>query len=189
MLLLSLIVAAGCQRDADDAAPPGGAPGVESPPQVSGEDPQLMMACDSVEEWVRGAITRPVQRIDGEFSGTARGVQRSGCRITATDTLPADLPKRPLELVWQTLAEHGWDVEPSYIADSPEGSMLGMRRESILCVLQHYWATETDDERAAVPDQPAPYDLSVECFREAPGATATDTARSTVRDSARDTAR
>jgi hypothetical protein len=130
-------------------------------------DPELYATCDTVEEAVRGVVTRGAQRINGRFTGTARGVTRYGCRITAADVLAPDVPQRPLEAVWQGLAARGWTVEQSYVADSPEGSMLGLRSGSRLCVLQHSWQTGSDDERAARPDVAVPYEIAVECFREA----------------------
>lgn len=130
-------------------------------------DPELYATCDSLERSVRGVVTRGAERINGRFTGTARGVTRYGCRIIAADVLAPDAPQRPLEVVWKGLAARGWTVEQAYVADGPEGSMLGLRSGSLLCVLQHSWQTGSDDERAGRPDVAVPYDIAVECFREA----------------------
>jgi hypothetical protein len=131
-------------------------------------DPQLYATCDSLDQRVREVVRRGAERNYGRFTGSARGGIRYGCRITASDTLAPDVPQRPLEVVWQSLAARGWTVDQAYVADSPEGSMLGLRDGSVLCVLQHHWPAASDDERAARPEVPVPYELGVECFREAP---------------------
>lgn len=129
-------------------------------------DPALVQACDSLEQWTRAAATKPVRREDGRFIGV-RGVQRWGCRVVLADTLAPELAERPLDVVQRTLAARGWQHEQDYAADSSEGAMLGMRSGTLVCVLQHYWQSHSDDERAAQPTEPYRYDLELECFREA----------------------
>jgi hypothetical protein len=166
---LALLAAAACEpRPPRDR----GAQGDDTSRADSGRalqlaDPALYATCDTLEQAVRGVVTRGAQRINGRFTGTARGATRYGCRITAADVLAPDAPQRPLEVVWKGLAGRGWTVEQSYVADGPEGSMLGLRSGSRLCVLQHSWQTGSDDERASRPDVAVPYEIAVECFREA----------------------
>jgi hypothetical protein len=165
---LAVVGSTACERGPARGREQGGASrGEEGSRALQLADPELYATCDSLDQWVHAVVPRGAQRTNGRFTGTARGATRFGCRITAADTLAPDLPQRPLELVWQNLAARGWTVEQAYVADSPEGSMLGLRSDTVLCVLQHSWQTASDDERAARPDVPVPYELAVECFREA----------------------
>jgi hypothetical protein len=161
------------RRPGRDRGEAGDAPRSDNGRALQLADPQLFATCDSLAQWVRAVVPRGAQRSYGRFTGSTRGFTRYGCRITAADTLAPDVPQRPLEVVWQSLAARGWTVDQAYVADSPEGSMLGLRSGSVLCVLQHHWPAASDDERAVRPEVPVPYELGVECFREArqPGPT------------------
>lgn len=126
-----------------------------------------MAACDSIHAWIRGTIPSPVTRTDGRYTGSARGATRYGCQIAAADTLQPEVRQRPFDVVRDALVRQGWTEELTYVADGPEGSMVGLRDDSRVCVLEQYWESGSDDERAVVPHSPIPYDLKVECFREA----------------------
>jgi hypothetical protein len=163
-----VIVASGMACDRG-AAPEDAAPGDEtSLPEAGQLDAELNLTCDSLANWVNRAMKRGSTRHDGRYISGTRGVPRFGCRIVAADTIAPDVPQRPLELVWQSLAARGWTVDQAYVADEPEGSMLGLRSGTQLCVLTHSWQTRSDDERATRPEEAVPYEVSVECFREAP---------------------
>jgi hypothetical protein len=168
-LAVAVLTTAACERrDARDRAGQGDdSSRADTGRALQLADPELYATCDSLEQSVRAVVTRGAERTNGRFTGAARGATRYGCRITAADVLSPDAPQRPLEAVWQGLAARGWTVEQAYVADGPEGSMLGLRSGSLLCVLQHSWQTGSDDERAARPDVDVPYEIAVECFREA----------------------
>ena len=163
----ALVLLLACNRDAPDGSGgERGAAGTDSGRALQLADPELFAACDTLEQWVDKVLRGEVARSNGRFTGSARGLTRYGCRLTAADTLAPDVP-RPLESVWQALAMRGWTLDNAYMADGPEGSMLGLRSGSLLCVLQHYWEAASDDERATSPDVPFRYDVEVECYREA----------------------
>ena len=134
-----------------------------SPMQVA--DPELVLACDSLQRWT-AALTGQPQRQDGQLTvGNAR-LPRWGCSITAADTL-APAARRPLDSLRSTLVARGWSPEQNYAAESSDGGMVGVRRGTLLCVLQHFWQAHSDDERAAEQTEHYRYDLQIECFREA----------------------
>ena len=54
------------------------------------------------------------------------------------------------------------------MAESSDGAMTGMRSGTLVCVLQHYWQADSDDERVALPTDRYAYNLELECFRDAP---------------------
>lgn len=167
-IVVIALVAAGCDRGgepppvADDAAPAG-----DTSRAIERADPELTAVCDTVGRLLHASMGVQPEATLGRFTGSVRGTARYGCRFAATDTLPPDMP-RPLDRVWQSLAQRGWVMEPAYSADGPEGRLAAMRHESLLCVLQHYWEVGSDDERAEQWVAPARYDALVECFREAP---------------------
>lgn len=128
-------------------------------------DPALASACDSVGHWLRGSLGEAVDETRGRYTGSVRGVTRHGCSVAATTTLgPGEA--RPLESVWQTLAQQGWVVDEAYRVEATEGRMTGLRSGSTLCVLQHYWDVASDDERAEAWLGPVEYHVRVECFRD-----------------------
>lgn len=129
-------------------------------------DAELAAACDTIARRLRDVMVGNVDEARGRYTGSIRGVERDGCHFTATDTLNADAPQRPLEAVWLELAEQGWVVDQAYAAEETEGRMVGMRTGSILCVLQHYWDVPSDDDRASDWLGPVAYHVRAECFRE-----------------------
>jgi hypothetical protein len=165
---LTVIALVACVACGDRQGNDGDGLQVDSSNALHIADPALMAACDSIDAWIRSATTASVQRTDGKYTGSTRGATRYGCQIAAADTLQPEAGVRPFDTVRDALMRAGWSEELVYSADGPEGSMLGLRDDSRVCVLQHYWEAGSDDERAAVPHMPMPYDLRVECFREAP---------------------
>jgi hypothetical protein len=131
-------------------------------------DAELAAACDTIARRLREVMVGAVDEARGQYTGSIRGIERHGCHFTATDTLSADAPQRPLEAVWLALAEQGWVVDQAYAAEETEGRMVGMRNASILCVLQHYWDVGSDDDRASDWLGPVAYHVRAECFRESP---------------------
>lgn len=173
LLAAALVSAAlfACRADAP--------PGAELPPDTAAAgvgtdtgralqlaDPALFAACDSIARWFDGMAGGPVERVDGRFTGTVRGAVRYGCRISVADTLQPGVDQRPMERIWQILADRGWQGDPAWEADGPEGAMVGLRDGTVLCVLQQSWFAGSDDERAGTPEQPVRYEMSAECFRE-----------------------
>jgi hypothetical protein len=163
--------------DSPDAV--NGRAGVDTSRALHIADPQLFAVCDTLGALVDSVTPRPVLRTNGRFTGAALGAVRYGCHITAADTLQPDVAERPLAVVWRSLVARGWSLDQAYVADGPDGSMLGLRHGTTLCVLQHFWETGSDDERVPRPETPFHYEMVVECFREAargdPRDTITDT--------------
>ena len=161
---LALVLLAACNPSAPQ--PAGTAADSASPIQVA--DPELFAVCDSLERWTRATGDRDVQRSDGQFTGTVRPLPRWGCQLVMRDSLTADSTPRPLDLIRTNLATRGWNIEQDFVAESSEGTMVGLRSGTLVCVLQHYWNADTDDERAAAPGERYAYNLELECFRDAP---------------------
>lgn len=164
-LMVLLLPACDRQRGDEEQVPPGAAG--DTARAIERADPQLTAVCDTLGEWLRMGMAREPESTYGRFTGSIRGTIRHGCRFTAVDTLPPDPPLLPLDRVWEEMSTRGWTLEPAYTAEGPEGRMAGMRRGTILCVLQHYWDVGSDDERAAQWVTPSRYDVRIECFREA----------------------
>jgi hypothetical protein len=170
--LLLLLPACDRQRSEEEQVPVGVAE--DTARAIGRADPQLTAVCDTLGEWLRASMAREPESTYGRFTGSIRGTTRHGCRFAAVDTLPPDPPLLPLDRVWEEMSTRGWTLEPAYTAEGPEGRMAGMRRGTILCVLQHYWDVGSDDERAAQRVTAFRYDVRIECFREAPRSPAGD---------------
>lgn len=164
-VVLCCLAATACDRPGQTPHPDDDAH-VEDRGPLGRTDPDLAAACDSIGHWLRRNLGEAVDETRGGYTGSVRGVARHGCSFTATATLEPGQP-RPLESVWQTLAEQGWVVDEAYTVEATEGRMIGMRSGSILCVLQHYWDVASDDERAAAWLGPVEYHVRAECFRDA----------------------
>ena len=162
--LLALLLLAACNPSAP--APPSTTADSANPIQVA--DPELFAVCDSLERWTRAAGGRDVHRSDGQFTGAVRPLPRWGCQLVMRDTLTADSTARPLDLVRTHLTARNWSIEQDFVAESSEGTMVGLRNATLVCVLQHYWNADTDDERAAATGERYAYNLELECFRDAP---------------------
>jgi hypothetical protein len=130
-------------------------------------DPELAVACDTVHQLLAAAMAdAELHGSWGPFTGSLHGDPRHGCTFSAADSLPPDLPARPLDRVWGQLETRGWQPVHAYSADGPEGRLAGVRRGTILCVLQHFWDAGSDDERAAVWTSPMWYQVRAECSRD-----------------------
>lgn len=158
---------AACDRAGREPADETSAAAIDDEPSGA-TDAELAAACDSVGMWLRETVAAEFEETRGPYTGSVHAASRHGCRFQAADTLDAEAPQRSLDRVWYILAEHGWSTEEAYTAEATEGRMAGMRRGSILCVLQHYWDIGSDDERAADWLGAVPYHVRVECFRDAP---------------------
>lgn len=152
----------------DRTAPPPASAVADSTNPIQVADPELFATCDTLELWTRTTNADDVTRTDGQFTGVVRPLPRWGCRVVATDSLSADSTRRPLEQLQARLDARGWIPEQDFVAESSDGAMTGMRRGTLVCVLQHYWNAHSDDERAAQPDDRYAYHLELECFRDAP---------------------
>jgi hypothetical protein len=170
---LATLLLAACVAGTPAPEPAAGAPSEDAPHTTPLADPLLTAACDTVRELLAAAMTDSQLLVAwGPFSGSLHGDDRLGCTFAAADSLPPFLPHRPLDHVWIELERDGWVAVPAYSADGPEGRLAGLRRGSILCVLQHFWNAGSDDERAADWSSSMWYEVRAECSSDTLGVTA-----------------
>lgn len=165
-LLLLLLACSSCSGGAAPGSSSDARRDMEKSP-IAVADPELASICDTVQRWT-GATVPQVQRYEGQFTATVRGVTRWGCRLTATDSLPPDRADRPFDALMRAFINQHWTVDQDFLAESSDGAMAGVRSGTVVCVVQHYWQSHSDDDRAAERTEPYAYHLQLECFRDAP---------------------
>jgi hypothetical protein len=167
----ALVLLSACDRAAPPPDPSAAAGPADTVVTAESRDLLLTAACDTVGHLMAAAMTTELHAAWGAFSGSVYGVARHGCTFAAADSLPPDIAQRPLDRVWAALELRGWQQVPAFSAEGPEGRLAGVRRDSIICVLQHFWNAGSDDERAAEWTSPMWYEARAECFRETSRAT------------------
>jgi hypothetical protein len=90
--------------------------------------------------------------------------ERRGCRIYGRSD--DDRIAAPVDDLFVALQAVGWHLVLEYMADGPDGSVVGMIVGPALCIIDGNWDGGDDSDTTYVP-VPG-YDLEVRCFRRAP---------------------
>lgn len=132
--------------------------------------PFVIEECDRVHERVGMVLRIPVERIDGAYHGYWRDAEEHGCQIRGAGRFSAlDSDMGPVGLLMQDLQEQGWEPALDYSADGPDGSVAGVSRNGVLCLLIGSWDGGEDgilpDTLPAPPDPlPDTYEIRIECI-------------------------
>jgi hypothetical protein len=132
--------------------------------------PFVIEECDRVHERVGTVLRIPVERIDGGYHGYWRDAEEHGCQIRGAgrfSALGGDLG--PVGLLLQDLQEQGWEPSLDYSADGPDGSVAGVSRSGVLCMVIGSWdggddATPPDTVPAPSDQLPDTYEIRIECI-------------------------
>jgi len=87
--------------------------------------------------------------------------ERRGCRISGRRD--DDRITAPVDEMFEALQAAGWQLVLEYMADGPDGSVVGMTVGPALCIIEGTWDGGDDSDTTYVP-MPG-YDLEVRCFR------------------------
>lgn len=92
---------------------------------------------------------------------TSPAPERRGCRISGRSD--EDLIAAPVDDLFLALQAMGWHLVLEYMADGPDGSVVGMTVGPALCIIEGNWDGGDDSDTTYVP-VPG-FDLEVRCFR------------------------
>ena len=164
-LFLFLAACGGAPSDRDRAGEAAVAPDT-----TMAAEPFVIEECDQVHERVRTVLRIPVQRVDGAYHGYWRDAEEHGCQIRGTglfSALGSDLG--PVGMLLDDLQAQGWQPVLDYSADGPDGSVAGLSRNGVLCLVIGSWDGGDDAALAdSLPAEPESatdeYEIRVECI-------------------------
>jgi hypothetical protein len=108
------------------------------------------------------------RRVENPFVDPAQGA-RAGCRVTGGD--PTDRAPDPVGTFLVTLEAAGWTSLSRFQADGPDGSVVGLLRGGVICIVRGQWDGGDDSDSTYVPDPG--YQLEGTCFTAEPADTVT----------------
>lgn len=117
-------------------------------------------ACAAAEARLAGT-QRHALVIDTVFTHPWLSEERRGCMVFAADSAGA----APIDQVMEALEDLGWIRDLRLMADGPDGTTQGIRRDDLLCVVVGEWDGGDDADSTYVPSPG--YRLRMGCWREA----------------------
>ena len=108
------------------------------------------------------------RRVENPFEDPAKGL-RDGCRVTGGD--PTDRVPDPVGTFFEALAAAGWRSLPRFQADGPDGSVVGLVRAGVICIVRGQWDGGDDSDSTYIPEPG--YELEGTCFTAEPADTVT----------------
>jgi len=151
---------------------PGSAPGTEAvtawPPaardslQRSALPADVWSARDSIHRMLTFHRGMTVRRASGSFEDPWGG-RLTTCRLmihgTFRDKPPYD---DAIKLLEQYFERAGWKSDEECSADGPDGTVWGVRRGGVRCLVEGRWEGGDDSDTTAVPSPE--YDVTVDCL-------------------------
>ncbi|MEW6439338.1 MAG: hypothetical protein AB1640_00235 [bacterium] len=119
-------------------------------------------ACEGLAKLASECPGATLQRGDGMFIDEVGGRERIGCCLMIRGSFAA-LRGAPdvAERLHDSLPSRGWKEELRYAADGPDGTMFGMRKGSVLCVVKGRWNGGDDEDPSYAPSDL--YEVTVDC--------------------------
>jgi len=121
----------------------------------------LETACTAVEARL-AATQRHSVVLDTVFTHPWLPEERQGCMVFASDSIGTV----PVDSVMGALEDLGWVRDLQLVADGADGTMQGIRRDDLLCVLVGEWDGGDDADSSYVPSPG--YRMRMGCFRDSP---------------------
>ena len=136
---------------------PGGAY-EERSPEPTADYPTFEAARDSI-----GAMIERVVRSTAHAHGSAIQLSRVKSRFKywyagdSTDSwefriVVTDSSECPMTRLEYVLGEAGWTAHPAYIADGPDGGVMGFVSKRHFCVVEGHWDGGDDSDSTYVPE-------------------------------------
>ncbi len=86
-----------------------------------------------------------------------------GCRVRLTRPNGGDaFIKNPVDVLGNRFRAAGWREDGDYGADGPDGTDVGMRKGSVVCVIEASWNGGDDSDSTYVSDNR--YEVTISCF-------------------------
>lgn len=151
-LRLGLVVAlAACTRE---PAPEGGAPVARGLPAATAtvvDTAGLLQRCEPIEASLRRLpgliVSQPgTTTLASAWAGAEA---RSACRLAANGHFVGRYAS--MDSLFRWLRAAGWGANTTYSADGPDGTVAGMHRSGVTCILEGHWDGGDDSDSTYVP--------------------------------------
>lgn len=145
-LAFGLLLGAACSR--------GQRSGATAPPSIPPPDPRVdpaaqsaCLAGDTLLRRVPGTTVRwaPAVPFDSLWHGSS---DRWACHLAAVGRVPATYAEIDSLVMW--LKARGWVDSTTLSADGPDGTIQGVRRAGVTCLVEGRWDGGDDADPAAV---------------------------------------
>lgn len=108
-------------------------------------------ACNLIESVARETRGVKVERTIGPVPDESTGIARDGCGIKVTGSFAALQGGEVVFEHWRKgLTDRGWQEQPEYTADGPDGTAFAFASRGVICLFQGRWDGGDDAE----PDAP-----------------------------------
>jgi hypothetical protein len=137
-------------------------------------DPRVAALCREVVAIVSTTPGTLVSAIDGGVYDHIAGRDRHGCLILVAGTWTAlRQQQNPIDRVADTLMARGWTQGTDYGADGSDGTMLGLEKDGLFCLMEGRWDGGDESDSTVVPLDL--YQMTILCttLTESAGAPAT----------------
>lgn len=129
----------------------------ERSPDPTADYPSFETARDSVGAMVERAV-RSIARPQGSKIQVSRAKERFKYWYAGDSTdawvfriVVTDSSECPLSRLEYALGEAGWTAHPAYIADGPDGGVMGFVSKRHFCVVEGHWDGGDDSDSTYVP--------------------------------------
>ncbi len=135
-----------------------------------GDDDLPAAARDACEEIYHAVLALPgttVDRSEGVCSDENIGRDLTGCMIDVSGSW-GELGGRanPGDTIYQLLAGRGWNQEPRYSADGPDGTFFALSKGEIWCFVRGQWEGGDEADPEYVPGDVYQFFICVTRFEE-----------------------
>ena len=146
--VLVLFIALACSRDPHPARPVPGRPGTMPlpDPRVDAAAQSACVVGDTLLRRIPGTTVRwsPATPFDSLWHGPST---RWACHLAAIGKIPEGTAAIDSLLEW--LRARGWVDSTTISADGPDGTILGVRRRGVTCLVEGRWDGGDDTDTSA----------------------------------------
>jgi hypothetical protein len=120
-------------------------------------------ARDSIAAMLSGRPELTVVPVSGRFPHPYDGSLLTGCWLTIHGSFDEKTPPEDaLSLIGQYFERTGWQDDGECSADGPDGTLWGVRRAGVRCLVGGRWDGGDDSDSTYVPSPE--YDVTVDCL-------------------------
>jgi hypothetical protein len=156
-----IVLAAGCAAAGPSLAPAG--PGAPRDSLRRADLPPMVWAVrDTIQRMLSSRRGMTVVRLSGRFEDPFGGGITS-CRLMIHGRFRMKPPyDDAIKLLERYFERAGWKSDEECSADGPDGTVWGVRRGGVRCLVEGRWEGEDDSDTTYVP-RPE-YDVTVDCL-------------------------
>ena len=121
-------------------------------------------ACKQIYLAVLGTPGTIIETLEGTFRDEVVHRDITGCMIIISGAWSELAGKQsPVDLIFQFLTDQGWQQQPQYSADGPDGTLYALCKDEVLCLVRGQWDGGDDADTTYVPSDV--YQVIVYCVQ------------------------